>query len=156
MDMNTWKTISSLATPILILLLAGLGWLYKHEREKRTRAEEQLNPIKRETYEELVSIFFDIFKDQKKNKDLSPENYTLRLMEAGKKMMLFASDEIFLHYRDWFEMAKQGKVSLLHFGNLIIKARKDMGLWNTKITGEDILRMLLTDFDEAKKQGLIF
>ena len=38
---------------------------------------------------------------------------------------------------------------------IIISIRKDMGHKKTNIKGDDILKHLLTDYDNAKREGLI-
>lgn len=43
---NTALTVLTVLTPVLVVLLTGVGWLYRHERERRTAAEHQVSERK--------------------------------------------------------------------------------------------------------------
>ena len=60
--MGNYITIS---TPILLALFAGIGWLYKHEKEKRLLIEKQLSEKKYNVYMKFIDLYFQIFENVK-------------------------------------------------------------------------------------------
>ena len=54
--------LTAVLAPMLIVLLAGSGWLIRHERERREAVESQLSEKKYTCYTTLLDIFFDVLK----------------------------------------------------------------------------------------------
>lgn len=56
-------------------------------------------------------------------------------------------------YHEWLNKSRRGTVDMEQFGDLIVAIRRDMGNPKTRITSEDVLRQLITDYDAMKAQG---
>lgn len=148
---TSWNTIVSVLavfTPILLVILAGVGWLYRHEKERREAVERQLSEHKYKAYITLLDIFFDMIKETKEDKVINQNKIVNRMIDANKNLILYGSDEVVCTYQKWLDIARNGKVGLKQFGEIVISMRRDMGNWNTKITPKDVLQQFILDYDE--------
>ena len=93
-DLQTITSIGAAAAPFLIAGLAGLGWLYKHERERRASAEQQISERKRQVYLALLSVYFDMMKGVKVSNPLDEKELATRLFDASADLLLFGSDDV--------------------------------------------------------------
>lgn len=153
-----WNVIISLLaalSPILLALLGGIGYLYKHEKQRRESAENQLSERKHKAYITLLEIFFDMMKATKSDKNPNEESIIDRMMDANKELILYGSDDVVWIYQKWLNNARQGSVNLGFFGELIVAIRRDMGYLKTKIQSEEVLRQFIIDYDDAKAKGKI-
>jgi len=150
---NFWLELGQISIPIFIILLGGLGWLYKYEKEKRKEIENKLSDKKYDTYKFVIDVFFKIIANVK-NKN-SKADYTKDITEINKRLFVYSSDSVLRKFFDWTQAARKNQNSLTYFAELLIEIRKDMGNKNSKIDANDFLNHLLTDFEDAKKQGLV-
>lgn len=49
-DLNTIISVLAALSPILLVILGGIGWLYRHEKERREAVERQLSEHKYKAY----------------------------------------------------------------------------------------------------------
>lgn len=150
---GTALTILSVLAPILVVLLGGVGWLYRHERERRTAAEQRVSERKYQAYITLLNIFFDMMKDTRHGKKPNEDALVDKMTDANKDLMLYASDDVLALYHDWLARSRRGVMDLEQFGELIVAIRRDMGHASTRVTADDVLRQLITDYDKAKAEG---
>ena len=71
--------------PVVLAIFAGLGWLYKHEKEKRLLVERQLSEKKYDVYFKFISIYFDLFKSAKKGQPLNMSKLTDKMIDIKKE-----------------------------------------------------------------------
>jgi hypothetical protein len=143
------------ATPYLLLALAGIGWLYRREYERRVAVEHQVSERKFKAYSALIDLIFDTWKASKGGKSSHPAQLETRMMDALKDLMLYASDDVLILVQTWLDEARGGTVKLGRFGEIVVAIRRDMGNPKTKVTDEDVLRQLVKDYDVAKARGLL-
>lgn len=156
MDNSSVTTGLAIATPFLIVLLGGFGWLYRHEKERREAIEQQLSEKKHGAYIAILEIFFNQFKAVAlKEEGLTPKELISKMNDANKELMIYASDAVLRIYQRFLAEARREKVNMVVLGDLIVAIRRDMGNLKTKITSDDILRQILTDYDKAKKEDLL-
>ena len=148
-----WLPLLGTLTPILLALLGGVGWLYRHERERRAAIERQLSKDKYNTYIELINIFFDVFKGVKRDDQPNGEELMERMIDANKELVIYGSDDVVKTYFEWLSTARNGTMDMELFGEVIIAIRRDMGNPDTSVTSHNFLRMILTDFDEMRAKG---
>lgn len=141
--------------PILLLILGGIGWLYKHEKEKRLQVEKQLSERKYDVYIRLLTVFFDILKQVKKGQNTNAQKLIDKMIDIKKELIIFGSDGVLKSFFHWEKVADT-KENLLALAVLVIEVRKDMGNKKTKITTLDFLKSLVQtdeDFEGLKEQG---
>lgn len=141
------------ATPYLILLLTGLGVLYRFEVEKRREVESQVSEKKYKAYLALIDLFFDLFKETKGGKKMNQTDIQNRMIDAMKDLMLFASDDVLTLVQTWSEESRQGRIDLNRLGEMIVAIRKDMGNRRTKVGPDDVLRQIILDYEHMKASG---
>ena len=139
----------------MVTLLGGLGWLDRHERERREEVERQLSEHKHDTYVLLINIFLEVMKAAKKGIILEPDTLVDRMHDLQRDLFLYGSDEVLKTYLKWQRNSTQGQASFGLLGEIIIAIRKDMGTRHTKVTLEDLLRLWINDYADAKGKGLI-
>lgn len=84
---GTALTVLSALTPVLVVLLTAVGWLYRHERERRSAAERQISERKYQAYVALLNVFFDIMKALRQKKQLNQKELVDRMFDANKDLM---------------------------------------------------------------------
>ena len=144
--------------PIILAIIAGLGWLYKHEKEKRLLIERQLSDKKYDVYFKFISVYFDIFKTIKKGQKFDASKLTGKMIDIKKELTIYGSDEVIRKFFKWEQASSNEVNSLIPITDIIIEMRKDMGNPKTKITTNDFLKSLVRDeesYQELKKQGVI-
>jgi hypothetical protein len=155
LETPVWINVLAALSPLFLALLAGVGWLYRHERERRASVERQLSEHKYGAYIELLNIFFDMFKATRKKTTMPQTKLVDRMTDANKDLMIYGSDDVALTYQRWMEKARRGHPVLRDFGEVVIAIRRDMGNPKTRMTPDDVLRQLIVDYDGAKAQGII-
>jgi len=148
-----WISVFAASTPILVALLGGVGWLYRHEKERREEVERQLSDQKYGAYVELIDIFFDLLKNAKFGRSQGQDELIDRMMDANKELIIYGSDEVVSAYFRWIAEARSGIMDLEKFGDIIVSIRRDMGNPNTDLQSHDILRVIITDYEKAKASG---
>jgi len=154
-DPITLELLLAVASPFLLALSGVLAWRYQHERERREEVERQLSEHKYKAYTFLLDIFFDIVKASTRESKVQPVNRKMidRMMDAGKDLIVYGSDDVVTEYQQWLDATRKGEPAYKvfgHFGDLIIAVRRDMGNSKTKVTKENVLRQILTDYDELQ------
>lgn len=147
----------SVLTPILVLALAGLGYLYRAERERRERVERQLSDKKYETYTALMGVFFGMFKGTLTGGTVKPDAKMVgRMIDIHQDLLVYGADEVVTTYERWMKDARSTPQRALRgFGEVVVAIRRDMGQQDTKVTSDHVLRLLITDYDEAVEKGLV-
>jgi len=154
-DWNTIIWVLAALSPILVAIIAGIGWLYRHEKERREAVERQLSEHKYKAYITLLGIFFGAMKDTKAGKTIDQSDLVNRMFDANKDLILYGSDDVVNTYHKWILMTRAGKINFGQFGEIIISIRRDMGNPKTKVTSEAVLRQFFVDYEDAKAKGLI-
>jgi hypothetical protein len=149
---QTLITVLAAVSPLLIVLLGGVGYLYRHERERREDAEKQVSERKHQAYLSVLNIYFDLMKPENRGKP-APKHLADEMFDANKELMLFGSDGVVMSYLDWFQELRRGTMHMERLGELVVAIRRDMGHPKTALRSEAVLRHLITDYDEAKASG---
>src|SRR6266699_7231584 len=154
-----WSTILTTIASVIVVLLSGiiaaLGYLYRHERERREEVERQLSEHKYKAYMALMAAYLEVTKASKAGKPLKPDALVDRMQELSKDFIIYGSDDVVRAFQKWVESGRKGRQSFRQFGELVVAIRRDMGNKKTKITYEEVLRQFINDYDDAKANGLI-
>jgi HJR/Mrr/RecB family endonuclease len=148
---------SQIAVPVLLLTLGGIGWLYRHEKERRLQIEKQLSDRKYEVYIKLLTVFFDVWKQVKKRQPTNASKLIDKMLDIKKELIIFGNDKVLFAFFKWKKYA-QTKSNLKALAELIIEVRKDMGNPKTAITTKYFLKSLVSteqDFNELQEQGYV-
>ena len=179
-DLN-WTAISSVATPILVVLL---GW-FLHQRserrwktiEQRWKKEEQLQPARIEVYSEILDPFIvTLMSDfawqvvQKTNSEFMGKSqaevaltkaFSLDYKRRGFELMLIGTDEVVEAYNDltrYFHRHRDDWTDadsvggLVLFGELVLAIRRSVGNEATKLDVWDMLYWGWSDIEEIREE----
>lgn len=154
-------------------LVAILLFLLQRKNEQLKIIKEKISDKKYEAYNEVLSIFFDLFKSAKNLKNVNEKNLGNKIIDLKKFLLLYANDDILNKFFEWNKSAQMEENRLAQFEKyleLMILIRKDMGNPDTKITPDELLRSLadsdetfieikrlisLKNFDNIEKQSIL-
>lgn len=131
---------------------AFLLWRIQYQKEKIKNIESQLSDKKYKMYSELIYMIFDVSLGDKVGKKMSNEDIMKRIISVKREMFIYAPDEIFNTFTDWFLSIKEGSAS--HFKvyfKLMKLMRQDMGHYNTKLELDDFMLFLMQNREEYQK-----
>lgn len=141
MDENIVTIIAAGLSGIVAVLL----FILQRKNEQLKIIKEKISDKKYEAYNEVLSIFFDLFKNVKILKNLNEKHLGNKIIDLKKFLVLYANDDILKKFFEWNMSAQTEENRLAQFEQyleLMILIRKDMGNPDTKITTDEILRSL--------------
>lgn len=137
---------------IVTIIAAGLSgivaillFLLQRKNEQLKIVKEKISDKKYEAYNQVLSIFFDLFKSVKNLKNVNEKQLSNKIIDLKKFLLLYANDDILRKFFDWNKSAQTEENRLAQFDKyleLMILIRKDMGNPDTKITTDEVLRSL--------------
>ncbi len=147
MDTALWVAIITSA-------LAGIGWLFKNEKEKRHDVEKQLSEKKYEVYIAAIELFAYWVNCSRLN--IAPDlNETAdRVISISKELIIYGSDPVlkkFSFYRQNVSPQEPIKALKLYY-DVMIEIRRDMGHRKTIANEDDLLGMFISDYKELRDQ----
>jgi hypothetical protein len=173
---KTWidylSAIGSVATPILVLLLTAVGWMYRQSIERRIKLEEKLREDRIDIYNAILEPFIILlmsdkaWKSDKKNKNKDKNQIavnkmlTLDYRKTSFKLSLIGSDAVVFSFNNlmqYFYNQPDGEQSpkdsdlqkmLELLGKFLLEIRRSMGNESTKIDNWGMIEWFITD---AKK-----
>lgn len=148
--------MGSSLTIVLTAIIAGIGYVLKIEIEKRREIEKQLSEKKYGVYISIIELFFSMFETIWKNKEQGnvSEETIDKLFKIVEGLVIYGSDNVVKKFAYWKTQAagSNGSDALVLFIDVIIEIRKDMGNQNTKMNMDDLLGMLIIDYESYKKK----
>ena len=149
--MNSEIILGSISI-ILTVVIAVLGWIMHRKTEQIKIMENQLSDRKDKAYADLVSLFFSILKDVKKEKDTNQKIMMDKMIESKKNIFMYGSDKVFKAFSRWLCSSTTGGTNEQQMNNileLMIEIRKDMCGYTSKISEYDLLVNLMQNPKEA-------
>ena len=160
--------IGSVTTPILVLLLSGIGWLAKDELQRQDDLEDMLRADRIETYNQILEPFVILlmtdaaWQSDPLNKGRDREALASQILlsteyrKQGFKLVLFGSDSVVAAYGDLMQYsfqldaskkasAKEGRGLVELLGSLLLEIRKDTGNETTQLDRWQMLEWFVTD-----------
>lgn len=179
MDVNTWQinltAFGAIATPLIVLILGGIGWKYKSRITREIDNEDKLRDDRISTYNIILEPFTlllmtnEAWEYDKRNIGKNRNEMALNLLmsheyrKAAFKLSLVANDDVVRSYNGLMqylynstenlngkskEKDLKAKIELL--GMLLLEIRKSMGNGSTKISHWEMLEWLIKDVREIK------
>ena len=145
MSENVVTIISACFAAGLSGIVAVLLFLLQKKNEQLKIVKEKISDKKYEAYNQVLTIFFDLFKSVKNIKTVNEKQLVNKIIDLKKFLLLYANDEILRKFFEWNNSLQSGGNNLAQFDTyleLMILIRKDMGNPDTKITRDEILRSI--------------
>ncbi len=173
MEETNWiqylSAIGSVATPVLVLILTGVGWKYRQSMERKIKIEEKLRDDRIDIYNKILEPFIILlmteaaWNSDKKNRGKNKNDIggalvlSLDYRKVSFKLSLIGSDSVVLAFNELFQyfynQADAGATAdeektrqmLILLGNFLLEIRKSMGNETTKIDSWGMLEWFITD-----------
>ena len=139
-------------TIIAIIVTAVLTWIghaVLTGQQRRLEVAKALEANRRELYQRIMGLFFDVLKDAKA-KSINIDLMDVKMIEIARDLSVYASDEVLLKFLELRRIGEQEKpkdplILLKLWGELIISMRKDLGHEATQIQPMQIAELVVTD-----------
>lgn len=167
-----WRTLVSLDEQIAVGIIAGSATILVSvitvvigkQLEKKREIEQQHRIQKIEIYEHFMEEWFKILRTSSTRKrakygsdelPISEENLLKFLEEFSRKLILWGSRGVIKQYVAFRSFGiKSGQPDpqiLLHFENVLLAIRKDLGHSNRGLNQGDLLALFLKDLENLKQ-----
>jgi hypothetical protein len=150
-------------SPFFLAGIAGLGALYKLERDKRHQIEMKLNENKAKIYSGFVEDYSALFF-KPGGKDHTNDDYMKiveRVQNFARNSMIYASDEVVEKFSHFYRLQNapiEGDLSMAEiykrldsFADVVIAIRKELGHTKTRLNYDTISSLLITDYDSRNR-----
>ncbi|MBL8098371.1 MAG: hypothetical protein JNK81_04275 [Anaerolineales bacterium] len=175
--------VGSIITPILVLILSGLGWVIANRYNKAREIEEKLRDDRVKIYNDILEPFILLFtKDDglPKTKDFRGKNHaeiagekmlSLAYKQTLFKLSLIGSDDVVQALNNLMQFFYSGILSQLQdnpdsslkermtkelmrlLGKLLLEIRKSVGNESSKLHYFEMLEFLITDVRKYQSNG---
>ncbi|WP_144820888.1 hypothetical protein [Marinobacter piscensis] len=162
--------IGAIATPILVLILSGIGWRIRVGLDRQFQLEDKLRDDRIETYNDILEPFVILFtsdaawksdpknKSREKNQIAQQKLLSQEYRRKAFKMSLVGSESVVTSYNDlmqyFFQRGEQQGVTpseneivemISLVGKFLLEIRKSMGNEATKLDHWQMLEWFITD-----------
>ena len=158
----------SVATPILVLVLTGIGWRLRSRIERQIALEDSLREDRVASYDAILKPFIILlmtdaaWRSDPKNKNNDKNGTAMRILlsleyrEQGFRLSLVGSDAVVKAYNNLMQYFYQrqgdsppGEVNIKEIikllGQFLLEIRRSMGNETTRLSNWDMVEWFLTD-----------
>ena len=160
-DWNMTLTTAVISCLVVIVsgLIAGLGYLYKSEKERRKEIERQLSEHKYEVYMAVMDLFTEAIDAAVAGTLSTREERIVHTRDLCKKLIIYGSDDVVTSYQKLMDAllteAHDSTKLAPAIGNVILSIRRDMGNPRTKLTLHEALHQFALDIREIGEKQKI-
>jgi len=159
MDDNLLKIIGALITALFAGIVTILLYSLKKKDDELSLIKNKISDEKYKTYFAIVSLFFDILKQDKGLTTFKEGELSAKYIDIKKNLLLLGSDDIIKKFAEFDKGMASDKLHAMHkiknWLDLFILIRKDSGNPKTKLTIDDILRSIIKEADYVNVKDLI-
>jgi len=176
----TWldyvNAVGSVATPVLVLGLAGIGWRLRSRLERRFALEDKLRQGRVQTYNQILEPFILLltsdaaWKSNPKTKNADKNAMAMEKMlsfeyrSQGFQLSLVGSDAVVKAYNNlmqyFFQRGTQSAAAgeadvremMTFLGRFLLEIRRSMGNESTELDGWDMLEWFMSDARKLRAQ----
>jgi len=166
------SAIGSVATPVLVLVLTGVGWKYRQTVERKIKIEEKLRDDRIEIYNKILEPFILLlmtdaaWDSDKKNRgkdkteiatsqvlSLEYRKVSFKLSLIGSDPVVTAFNNLFQHFYNQTEEDEKYSKLLTLLGSFLLEIRRSMGNESTAIDNWGMLEWFITDAREYRSKN---
>lgn len=163
----------AIATPVLVLLITGLGWKFRKSIDRRIELEDKLRDDRINSYNVILEPFTLLLMTQsawehdKQNKGKNKDDIAITKLlsldyrRAAFKLSLVADDDVVLAYNELMQFFysqedptaatdEKLKATLSLHGKFLLEIRKSMGNESTRLDHWQMLEWFMTDVRKIK------
>lgn len=178
MNTKTWldyvTAIGSVATPIVLLILTGVGWRIRTRLQRRFDLEDKLRENRIETYNHILEPFVILLtsdaawesdpknKNRGKNDVAGQKLLSIEYRQQAFQLALVGSDAVVKSYNNLMQFffrgsehavsagEIRGKEMMSLLGQFLLEIRKSFGNETTSLNAWDMLEWFLKDAREYR------
>lgn len=167
--------IGAIATPILILILSGVGWRFRKRLERRVELEDMLREDRIQVYNHILEPFVIMLmpenawkadpknKGKHKNEVATQKVLTIEYRQAATKLSLFGADAVVKAYNNlmqhFYEKDEASekitpddpKKAVELLGRFLLEIRRSVGNEATALDHWDMLEWFVVDARKYRK-----
>ena len=176
--LDVLAAIGSIATPIIVLIFSGIGWLIANRLERARELETKLREDRIQIYNDILAPYIFLFtKDEglprareykgKSSIEVGSEKVgSLDYKQTAFRLSLIGSDEVFRAFNNLMQFFYAGKLGQEErseettrelfelLGTLLLEIRKSVGNEKTDLHHFEMLEFLITDIrSKYQKDG---
>lgn len=151
--MGVFKSIdTAIWTLIISTLFAAIGWMFKTERDKRTRVETQLSQKKYDVYQGVIQLFIDLARRSVSPNPMTQPEIQDRMIDLIKDMMIYGSDRVLVKFSHLRLKANPATpmLNLKLYYEVMLEIRKDMGHPHTIAGLDEMMGVFFSDYYAIK------
>lgn len=144
-----WVKITEILIPALFSIIAI--YIARH-LEKQKEIEQEIRVKKIKIYGDITKLIFeDVMGRSKTNKPLTDKQIAEIFPKIANELIFWGSDEVIRQFQLAFNCFRAGDVLVMmeELENLLLAIRKDTGHNNKKLQKFDLIKVFITDLDEA-------
>lgn len=173
-----WITaVGSITTPLMLLVLTGMGWLIKSsidhveaQRERAYKIEEQLREDRLKVYSDILKPFILVFTNNEAFQDnkayegktqtqiVKESIISVEYRQAAFQLSLFASDSVIKAYNDLMQLIyhkdeqdlTRSMNMLRLLGKFLLEIRKNVGNEGTTLDNFAMLEWMISDMKDMR------
>lgn len=170
---NNWlqyiTAIGSIATPIFVLILTGVGWKFRNTFERKMKLEEKLRNDRINIYNTILEPYVILLmsdtgwqkdhKNKSKDKNAFAQSilFSLEYRKMAFQLSLIGNDEVVKSYNNLMQyffnadlsnddkLSERTKDIMSLLGKFLLEVRKSVGNESTKLTNWNMLEWMITD-----------
>lgn len=159
MDDNLFKIIGASITALFAAIIAILLYTLKKKDDELSLVKNKISDEKYKTYFAIVSLFFDILKQDKGLVTFKDGELSAKYIDIKKNLLLLGSDDIIKKFAEFDKgITSDDLLAMYKIKNwldLFILIRKDSGNPKTKLTIDDILKSIIKEADYVNVKELM-
>lgn len=159
MDDNLLKIIGASIAALFAAIVAILLYFLKKKDDELTLIRNKISEEKYKTYFAIISLFFDLLKQNKGLVTIKEGELAARYIDIKKNLLLLGSDDIIKKFSEFDKGVASDNLHAIHkiknWLDLFILIRKDSGNPKTTLTIDDILKSLMEEADYVDVKELL-
>lgn len=161
MEENFIKVFTAIGAGVLAATVAILLYILKKKDDELNLVKNKISDEKYKTYFDIISMFFDLLKQDKGIGKISQDQLTARYIDIKKNLFLLGSDEIVKKFTEFDKnltdySTDKNLSKIVAWLELFILIRKDSGNPKTKLTTDDILKSIMNEKDYIEIKKMIY
>ena len=145
-----------ISTPVIagmFTIFGGIATVMITQKQTKMREIEEAHREKKiEIYKEFINIATDLLGAKNKNLEiqaLSEKDLIVFMLKYKREILLWGSPEVIKAQLEFEKLAEEGSALLVIAMNKLYKAmREDIGLSNSGLNNNELIKLFLTDPDE--------
>lgn len=147
----------AIVTASATVFLSVVSLVLSNLMEQRNAIRQDIREKKTPVCEKMISTFFTAMHAASSDakEEVSSDDLESAVAEFIEEVVVWGSDEVIVVYNDFQRAARKERPPteiMTHYEDLLFAIRRDLGHKNRGLGRSDLLRLFITDLDQALEQ----